>query len=197
MRGYNGESGAAELQPVSQETLQLLYETVYVRCPRYVETIGNGGIMWKGTRDGRKLTINLDCYGEGNGPPRHDADGSMAVDTTGRYKHFRDGFYYDTGVQATISRIEKADESKPESKKLLTSYEITRRDGQLEIEKRVRPFGLPIFTQRGNEFIPARDNPPLITAQERQTAEKQEDELELSTVSESEANGLIELLRGI
>ncbi len=197
--GHPEVAGAAELHPASQETLALLLESIRSRCPaRFLATLGSGGVSINDVQHGDKcLGIDLYYYGDGKGPMRHDADGSMGADTTGRYQYSHDGFYNDTGVQATIFKTEKADESQQDGKKIFTSYTIVNNGQQLEIDKRVRPFGLPIFLKLDDQLIPAEDNPPLITTQERQASEQQEDELSLSVVSESEANELISLLRTI
>jgi hypothetical protein len=198
MCGDNGEANSAELQLVSQESLGLLLEMVRERCPsHFIETIGNGGISWEGTQEGKQLHVDLDYYGDKQGPTRYDTDGSMGTDTTGRYKHSHDSFYYDTGVQATIFKTEKAEESQANGKKLFTSYTVINNGQQLEIDKRVQPFQLPIFLRLGDQLVPKKDNPPLITTPEHQVSAQQEDALGLSTVSEREAKDLIGLLSTI
>jgi hypothetical protein len=202
MFGDNGEHRQrdphpAELQPVSQETLALLLEGIRSRCLTGVlATMGSGGVSIKDVQhNGKRLGIDLYYYGDGQGPSRYDADGGMGADTTGRYKRSHDNWYYDTGVQATIFKTEKADETQADGEKLFTSYTVINNGQQLEIDKRVQPLQLPIFLRLGDELIPKEDNPPLITAQERQTSRRQEDELGVNMVAESEATELMELLR--
>lgn len=196
---HPGNSGEESLETVSQETLGLLLESVRSKClTGILAKMGTGGISANRVRqDGRHIGVDLYYYRDEEGPTRSDMDGSKRADTTGRYQHSHDIFYYDTGVQATISILEKADESQADGEKVITSYEIIKSGQQIELDKSVRPFGLPIFLKHGDELIPAEDNPPLISSQERAASEQQEDALGLSMVSESEANELIELLRAI
>lgn len=195
--GAGDKAHTPELAVVSQETLTLLLDGIRPRClTGPLAKIGSGGVSIKGIEQkGKQLGIDLYYYGDNQGPPRHDADGSMSADTTGRYRHFHDNMYYDTGVQATIFKTEKAEETQVNGQKIFTSYTIIKSGQQLEIDKRVQPFQMPVFLKLGDDLIPKEDNPPLITAQERQASRKQEDGLGLSLVSESEANDLMKLLR--
>ena len=185
----------AELQPVSQETLEFLLEEIRSRCPTHILASGSGGISFKGAaQDDRSIGVDLYYYGDNDAPTVHNVDESLRQDESGRYELLPSGLYKDIGVRATIFKTE---EFEPRGKKLVTIYKIIKNKQELAIDKRVHPLELPLIVKIGERLLVDEDCPPLITNQERQASRRQEDELGLSSVSESEANSLIELLRPV
>lgn len=191
---------AAELEPASQDTLEVLLEEIRQRCPTHLLGTGSGGVWIKGAREGdKRLMIDLYYYGDHDGPMVRDIDGSMRADTTGVYRHFQEDLYYDTSVRASLRKVEES--NSPQAVGGLftiepdfTSYEIKETGEELDIRKRVYNLAEMKILVRG-QSLEQLDEEPIITPEERAEGHRQEDELGLSSVSEKEACDLIELFR--